>query len=79
VATKSVPNKPMVPTAPASPATNPLHPMRRHIGRPFGGFNDQRSSDRDVGSRMKPEERTARGMLAVGNGDRTVDNGARAA
>jgi hypothetical protein len=53
--------------------------MRRHIGRPFGGFNDQRSSDRDVGSRMKPEERTARGMLAVGNGDRTVDNGARAA
>ncbi|MDP3212879.1 MAG: hypothetical protein Q8S73_02150 [Deltaproteobacteria bacterium] len=56
-----------------------MDPPRRQTGQSFGGFNDQRSSDRDVGSRMKPEERTARGMLAVGNGDRTVDNGARAA
>ncbi|TAK19470.1 MAG: hypothetical protein EPO40_33160 [Myxococcaceae bacterium] len=31
-----VSNKPMVPTAPSSPTVNPLHPLRRHIGQPFG-------------------------------------------
>ena len=31
------PNKPMLPTAPAAPITNPLHPLRRHIGQPIGG------------------------------------------
>ena len=69
----------MVPAAPNSPAINPPRPMRRHIGQSFGGFNDQRPSDGDVGSRMKPEESTTRRMRAVGNCDRTVDNGARAA
>ena len=26
----------MVPSAPASPTSNPLSPLRRHIGRPLG-------------------------------------------
>jgi hypothetical protein len=33
----NLPNKPMVPTAPTAPAANPSHPLRRHIGEPFGG------------------------------------------
>lgn len=39
--TWSVPNKPMVPAAPNRPITNPLHPLRRHIGQPL----DSRSGD----------------------------------
>ena len=31
------PNKAMVPTATPSPHRDPLHPLRRHIGRPLGG------------------------------------------
>ncbi|MDB4928150.1 MAG: hypothetical protein JWM10_634 [Myxococcaceae bacterium] len=77
--TEDGPNKPMLPTAPTAPTANPPRPLRRHIGQSFGGFNDQRPSDRDVGSRMKSEERDARGMQAVGTSDRAVDNGARAA
>jgi hypothetical protein len=39
-----MPNKPMVPTAYTSPATNPLLPMRRHIGQSLGssGCSEQR-------------------------------------
>ena len=33
-------NKPMVPTAAAAPVANPLHPVRRHIGRPLGSIDD---------------------------------------
>ncbi|MDB4928154.1 MAG: hypothetical protein JWM10_638 [Myxococcaceae bacterium] len=36
VAALGMPNKPMVPTAPTAPITNPLHPMRWHIGQPLG-------------------------------------------
>jgi len=32
-----VPNQPTVPTAHASPSTNPLHQLRRHIGRSSDG------------------------------------------
>ena len=33
-----LPNKPMVPTSAASPAASPLHPLRWHIGQPFGNL-----------------------------------------
>jgi len=33
-----VPNKPMVPAAATSPTTNPLYPMRRHIGQSLGSY-----------------------------------------
>ena len=32
----SIPNKPVVPTAPDVPNDTPVHPMRRHMGRPLG-------------------------------------------
>lgn len=49
-------NKPMVPTADASPATNPSHLLRRHIGQPFGSFNDQRIRGRDSSLRRRQTE-----------------------
>jgi hypothetical protein len=36
------PNKPMVPTAHTSPAANPPCPLRRHIGQPLGGQQENR-------------------------------------
>jgi hypothetical protein len=33
---RALANKPMVPTAHATPTTDPLRPMRRHIGQSLG-------------------------------------------
>ncbi|MFO0648774.1 MAG: hypothetical protein U0326_21210 [Polyangiales bacterium] len=42
VAESGLPNKPMVPSAPTSRIANPLHPLRRHIGQPFGNDDERR-------------------------------------
>jgi hypothetical protein len=44
VIVNDVPNKPMVPTAPASHTTNPLYPLRRHIGQPLGSLGGWQST-----------------------------------
>ena len=38
------PNKPMVPTAPTSLIEYAPSSLRRHIGQPFGSFDDVRSA-----------------------------------
>jgi hypothetical protein len=51
-----VSNKPMVPTAHDWPNDNPLHPLRRHIGRPLDSLGPAAS-----GARTGSERRAAFG------------------
>jgi hypothetical protein len=62
-----VSNKPVLPTAPDQPNADPLHSPRRHIGRPFGSFDErqaaawQRARPRTAKSNRSTADTRARG------------------
>ncbi len=79
-----VPNKPMVPTAATAPATNPLCPVRRHIGQSLGslesgGRRPAKSTNRAaIGEETSALQRTTGfDQRAVSSDQRAVSNVAR--
>jgi hypothetical protein len=72
-----VPNEPMVPTAPTPLAINPMRPLRRHIGQPFGSFGRRPNGQRVTpnGPSKSKGRSNFGGQRAMWDGPRATSDG----